>query len=140
MDDPLQIDTVNPYDPPEKQALEQQLENDTRLEQETHRTIEQERHLADSAQQAGYPHTHTDARLQDLEHSEQVMAGNVVRDQQAIEHWDHDHPDGGQAGATSAADSTAAGSYADSSYDASSDGDASAGYSSGDGSDMTGDA
>ncbi len=101
MDD-LQIDTVNPYDPPEKQVLEQKLEDDTHLEQQTHTTLQQEQHLADSAQAAGYPHPQTDARIHDLEYSEQVMAGHIVQDHQAIDHWDHDHPDGGYADASAA--------------------------------------
>ena len=102
----LEIDTVNPYDPPERQTLEQKLQDDTRLEHETHHTIQQERHLADVAQQAGYPHSHTDIRIHDLEHAEQVMAGHVVEDQQAIDHWDHAPPGWDQPSATAADDTS----------------------------------
>ena len=86
------IDTVNPYDPPERQALEQKLQDDTHLLHETHDMEQRERQLADDAGAAGYGHDHTDARIQDLEHSEQTMGGIVVKDQQNIDHWDHDHP------------------------------------------------
>ncbi len=46
--------------PPEKQVLEQQLEDDTHLKHQIHTTLQQEQHLADSAQTAGYPHPTTD--------------------------------------------------------------------------------
>jgi len=90
-----EIDRVNPYDAPEKQVLEQKLQTDTHLEHQTHDTIQNEQHLADSAQSAGYGHTRTDERIHQLEDTEQKMGANVVQDQQNIDHWDHEHPDGG---------------------------------------------
>jgi hypothetical protein len=102
MDDSAEFETVNPYDPPERQALEQQLEDDTQIEHQLHSTIQQEQHLADAAQHGGRSHQATDARLHELEDKEQVMAGKIVEDQQAIDHWDHSHPGWDQADAAPA--------------------------------------
>lgn len=90
--DQPEIDTVNPYDPPERQALEQKLDQDTHLLHHTHTMEQQEQQLSDEAAAAGYGHSHSDARVADLEHTEQQMGQNVVVDQQNIDHWDHAHP------------------------------------------------
>lgn len=101
MDD---IETVNPYDPPERQALEQKLENDTHIEHQIHNTVQQEQRLADTLQQGGDEHPNTDDRIQKLEAGEQRWAATVVQDQQAIDHWDHDHPGWDQASAAAPGD------------------------------------
>jgi hypothetical protein len=105
----LEIDTVNPYDPPERQALEQHLQDDTHLLHETHQVIQQEQHLADDAQAAGYGHTQSDARIQQLEATEHIMGGKVVDDQQAIDHWDHANPGWDQPAASAGDGSDPAG-------------------------------
>jgi hypothetical protein len=92
MDDQRQIDTVSPYEPAERQDLERQLENDKRVQQQVHATIVQEQRLSDTASQAGAMPDETDARIKTLEEGEQRWAGYMVQDQQAIDHWDREHP------------------------------------------------
>jgi hypothetical protein len=87
-----EIEEVNPYHPPERQRLEHQLEDDTRLQHTVHDTIQQEQHLSDQAQAAGWHTPETGARIQRLEHAEQTAGQAVVEDQQDISHWDHAHP------------------------------------------------
>jgi hypothetical protein len=83
---------VDPHDDPERQQLEQKLWDDERLESQTHQTLESERRMRDVARQTGHPTPHAEERIQFLEENEQRDAAHVVADQQAIEHWDHDHP------------------------------------------------
>lgn len=121
----LEIDTVNPYDPPERQTLEQKLQNDTHLQHQTHDTIQQEQRLADSAQASGYGHHQADERIHSLQSTEQQLGGVVVQDHQNIDQWDHDHQGWDQPGSADsdgASDSSAAdpsSSYDSSSSDAS---------------------
>jgi hypothetical protein len=82
---------VDPHDDPEKQKLEEQLWYDERMQQQAHETLEAERHFHDVAQEE-HPTQLTDARIEHLEGAEQKYAAQVVADQQALQHWDHDHP------------------------------------------------
>ena len=82
---------VDPHDDPERQKLEEQLWYDERMQQQAHETLEAERRFHDVAQEQ-HPTTLTDGRIEHLEGTEQKYAGQVVADQQALQHWDHDHP------------------------------------------------
>ena len=86
-----EVDEANPYDPPERQALEQRLQDDTHLQHSVHDMIPQEQNLAEEAHSAGYATQTTDARIQQLEVAEQALGHNVIVDQQDLRHWDHDH-------------------------------------------------
>lgn len=86
------IDPTNPYDPPERQTLEEQLYHDQQLQGADHQGVQAERHIIDAATAAGVSHTHDDERLQALEKNEQLDAAHVVRDQQNIDSWDQAHP------------------------------------------------
>jgi hypothetical protein len=87
-----EIDPVNLDDPPERQALEQTLYYDENVEQHIHSAIQSEQDLDDAGRQAGDSTTTTDARIHSLQTSEQLAAGKVVEDHQAVSQWDHDHP------------------------------------------------
>lgn len=86
------MDPTNPYDPPERQALEEHLYRDQQLQDADHQGVQAERHIIDAATAAGEQHTHDDERLQAIEQNEQRDAAHVVRDQQDIDSWDQAHP------------------------------------------------
>ena len=86
------IDPTNPYDPPERQTLEEQLYHDQQLQSADHQGVLAERHIIDAATAAGAKHEGDDTRLHDLEHNEQLDAAHIVKDQQNIDDWDQAHP------------------------------------------------
>lgn len=115
MAEPAEHYAFNPDDPSERQGLELKLQADTELQHSAHTTLEAERHYADVAEQDGHAqHTNVDTRINQLEDDERWVAGEVVTDEQNIDHWDHAHPGWDQhADGQATGDGSAMDPYAD---------------------------
>jgi hypothetical protein len=86
------MDPTNPYDPPDRQVLEEQLYHDQQLQAADHQALDAIHHVQDAATAAGMDHAKDDQRAADYALNEQTDSARVTRDGQNIDNWDRSHP------------------------------------------------